>query len=44
MRLALARFIASMMMTCSMIASLMGSKCDCTTNTSAPRTDSSARK
>ena len=43
MRLALARFIASIITSCSMIDSLIGSAWVWTMNTSAPRTLSSAR-
>ena len=43
MRLADARLSASIMMSCSMIASLIGALWLCMTNASHPRTDSSKR-
>ncbi len=42
-RLAEARLSASTMISCSMTASLIGAECDCRTNASHPRTDSSNR-
>jgi len=43
MRLADARLSASIITSCSMIISLIGSECVCTTKASAPRTLSSDR-